>query len=114
MYHQAQRWLKVGSFQAIVHDLRELLRVAQGRTAHPSAVIFDGRTLQSTPESGNRAGYDGHKRKKGSKTHMAVDTLGRLLALVVRALPPNRRLASQSGMRLAYAWPCDYKGSWCK
>src|SRR5690606_19067713 len=41
------------------------------------------RTLRSTPESGGRAGYDGHKRKNGSKLHMAVDTLGHLLALTV-------------------------------
>src|SRR5205085_7118879 len=45
--------------------------------------IFDSRTLQSTPESGPRAGYDGAKRRKGSKVHMAVDTLGHLLALHV-------------------------------
>ena len=83
VYDQTQRWLKAGSFEAIVHDLRELLRVAQDRNAQPSAVILDARTLQSTPESGARAGYDGHKRKKGSKTHIAVDTLGHLLAMVV-------------------------------
>jgi transposase len=70
-------------FEAMVHDLRPILRVAQGRNAQPSAVILDSRTLQSTPESGGRAGYDGAKRKKGSKTHMAVDTLGDLLALLV-------------------------------
>jgi transposase len=39
--------------------------------------------LRSTPESGERAGYDGGKRKQGSKIHMAVDTLGHLLALHV-------------------------------
>jgi transposase len=83
VYQQTQRWLAAGAFEAIVHDLRALLRVSAGRTAQPSAVIFDGRTLQSTPESGNRAGYDGHKRKRGSKTHIAVDTLGQLLAVVV-------------------------------
>src|SRR5258708_3699101 len=59
----------------------------------PSAVIFDGRTLQSTPESGARAGYDGHKRKRGSKTHLAVDTLGNLLALVVT--PANEQERAQ-------------------
>ena len=69
----------------IVHDLRALLRVAAGRAAEPSAAIFDGRTLQSTPESGARAGYDGAKRRKGSKVHMAVDTLGHLLAVLVTA-----------------------------
>lgn len=78
-----ERWITAGVFAAIVHDLRELLRVAAGRTEQPSAAIFDSRTLQSTPESGSRAGYDGAKRRKGSKTHIAVDTLGHLLALLV-------------------------------
>jgi transposase len=83
VYQQTQRWLKAGVFEEMVHDLRTLLRLAQGRKAQPSAVILDSRNVQSTPESGGRAGYDGAKRKKGSKTHMAVDTLGDLLALLV-------------------------------
>jgi transposase len=83
VYQQTQRWLKAGVFAVIVHDLRALLRLAQGRNAQPSAAIFDSRTLQSTPESGERAGYDGAKRRKGSKVHLAVDTLGHLLALLV-------------------------------
>jgi len=83
VYQQTQRWIRAGCFEAVVHDLRELLRVCEGRKAKPSAVILDSRTLQSTPESGGRAGYDGTKRRKGSKVHMAVDTLGQLLALHV-------------------------------
>lgn len=83
VYEQTQRWLAAGVFEQMVHDLRELLRVAAGRKQAPSAAILDSRTLQSTPESGARAGYDGAKRKKGSKVHMAVDTLGHLLALHV-------------------------------
>jgi transposase len=80
---QTQRWLKAGVFEEMVHDLRTLLRIAQGRNEQPWAVILDSRTLQSPPESSGRAGYDGAKRKKGSKTHIAVDTLGDLLALLV-------------------------------
>ena len=83
VYQQTQRWLTAGVFEAMVNDLRVLLRVAAGRKEQPSAVILDSRTLQSSPESGARAGYDGAKRRKGSKTHVAVDTLGHLLALVV-------------------------------
>jgi transposase len=83
VYQQTQRWLRAGVFESLVHDLRELLRVAAGRQARPSAAVFDSRTLQSSPESGARSGYDGAKRRKGSKTHIAVDTLGHLLALVV-------------------------------
>ncbi len=83
VYDQTQRWIKAGVFEAMVHDLRTLLRLAEGRAAQPSAAIFDSRTLQSSPESGARAGYDGAKRRKGSKVHVAVDTLGQLLALHV-------------------------------
>jgi transposase len=93
VYQQTQRWLAAGCFEAVVHDLRELLRQAQGRKARPRAVIFDGRTLQSSCESGARAGYDGYKRKKGSKVHMAVDTLGHLLALLVT--PANEQERAQ-------------------
>jgi transposase len=83
VYQQTQRWLRAGVFEAIVHDLRELLRVAAGRKPRPTAAVLDSRTLQSTPESGARAAYDGAKRRKGSKVHAAVDTLGHLLALHV-------------------------------
>jgi transposase len=93
VYQQTQRWIAAGSFEAIVHDLRALLRVAQGRKEQPSAAIFDGRTLQSTPESGARAGYDGHKKKKGTKIHLAVDTLGNLLTML--ATPANAQERAQ-------------------
>jgi transposase len=85
VYQQSQRWLTAGVFDTIGQDLRAILRLAQGRTAEPSAAIFDSRTLQATPESGHRAGYDGAKRRRGSKVHLAVDTLGHLLALHVTA-----------------------------
>ena len=91
IYQQTQRWLKAGVFAHLVQDLRRLLRVALGRAAEPTAAIFDGRTLQSSPESGARAGYDGHKRRKGSKVHLAVDTLGYLLALHVTAANEQER-----------------------
>lgn len=91
VYQQTQRWLKAGVFEALVRDLREILRLAAGRNAQPSAAIFDSRTLQSSPESGERAGYDGAKRRKGSKAHMAVDTLGHLLALHLTAADEQDR-----------------------
>jgi transposase len=83
VYQQTQRWIAAEVFGAMVHDLRAMLRLAQGRASDPSAAVLDSRTLRSTPESGHRGGYDGAKRKKGSKVHAAVDTLGHLLALRV-------------------------------
>jgi transposase len=78
-------------FETMVQELRALLRLATGRAPDPSAAILDSRTLQSTPESGGRAGYDGAKRKKGSKVHVAVDTLGQLLALRVTSASEQDR-----------------------
>jgi transposase len=78
---QTHRWLKAGVFEAIVHDLRMLLRLADGRTAHPSAPIPESRTRQSRPESGRRAGDDGATRERGSQAPPAVDTLGHRLPL---------------------------------
>lgn len=83
VYQQTQRWIAASVFEAMVHDLRMILRLDVKRAPDPTAVVLDSRTLRSTVESGARAGYDGHKRKKGSKIHAAVDTLGHLLALHV-------------------------------
>ncbi len=91
VYQQTRRWLAAGVFEAMVHDLRSLLRLSVGRAPEPSAAILDARTLRSTPESGRRGGWDGHKRKKGSKVHAAVDTLGHLLALRVTAADEQER-----------------------
>jgi transposase len=91
VYQQTRRWVAAGCFENIVHDLRVFLRRVAQRPAPPTAVILDSRTLQSTPESGARAGYDGAKRRKGSKVHVAVDTLGDLLAAFVTSADEQDR-----------------------
>ena len=83
VYQQTRRWLDAGCCADLVHDLRALLRGLDGRADDPTAVILDSRTVPSTPERGARGGDDGHKQRTGSKVHLAVDTLGHLLALGV-------------------------------
>lgn len=95
VYQQTRRWLKAGVFEAMAHDLRALLRLCGGREPEPTAAVLDAKTLRSSVESGPRAGYDGHKRKKGSKLHAAVDTLGHLLAL--KATPAHGGDRAQVG-----------------
>ncbi len=93
VYQHTRRWLDAGVFEAIIADLRVLIRLGEGRPAPPSAITLDSRTLQSTPESGPRAGWDGAKRRKGTKVHLAVDTLGQLLA--VHVTPANAQDRAQ-------------------
>ncbi len=95
VYQQTQRWIRARCFEILVEDLRMLLREFAGRKGQPTAMILDSRTLQSTPESGARGGYDGAKRRKGSKVHAAVDTLGHLLALHVT--PADKQDRAQVG-----------------
>src|ERR1700747_1161208 len=91
VYQPTQRWVRAGVFEMMVEEVRSLLRELAGRRPKPTAMVVDSRTLQSTPESGARAGYDGAKRGKGAKVHAAVDTLGNLLALQVSAANEHDR-----------------------
>jgi transposase len=52
VYQQTRRWIEAGVFEANIADLRELIRLGEGRAPQPSGTILDSRTLQSTPESG--------------------------------------------------------------
>jgi transposase len=88
VYQQFRRWL-----EAMVSNMRFIVRIAQGRPGQPGAVIVDGRTLQSSCESGPCARYDGYKLSNGSKVHVAVDTLGHLIALTV--MPASEQECAQ-------------------
>ena len=91
VYLQMLRWIDVRCFEMMVEDLRGLLREYLDRKAEQTAVILGSRTLRSAPESGTHAGYDGAKRRKGSKAHAAVDMLGHLLTLHVTAADEKDR-----------------------
>ena len=94
-----QRWLKAGVCEAIVHDVRAVWRLAQGRNTEPLAAIVDCRTLPATPESGTRAGSDEAKRQRGITGHRAVDPWGTLLALHVT--PAHVQDCTQMAQRAA-------------
>jgi transposase len=81
VYQHTLHWLKAGVFEALAHDLHSLLRE------------IEARVLQSSPESGTQAGYNGHKRRHGSQARMVVNTLSQVLALHVS--PANEQEHAQ-------------------
>lgn len=95
VYQQTRRWINAAVFAALTRDLRMLLRELAGRDPQPTAAILAGRTRQSRPASGGRAGDDGAKRRKGSQGHLAVDTRWHLRALLVT--PANAQERAQVG-----------------
>ena len=88
---QTRRRMGAGVSGQTAHDLRVIPRLVVERDPQPSATIMDGRTPQSTPESGGRAGCDGARKKKGSKVHVAVDAMGNLPASKVTAADEQER-----------------------
>ncbi len=93
VYGQFQRCLKRASSRPLSTICASFCALADDRDGTPTAAILDSRTLQSMPEGGAQAGYDGAKKRKGRKEPLAVDTLGHLLTLHVT--PANEQDRAQ-------------------
>ncbi|MEE1830049.1 IS5 family transposase [Streptomyces sp. SP17KL33] len=86
VYAFFERWAQRGLPQRIVDRLRDQLRVGAGRAALPTAAVIDSQTVRGADTVGAAtSGYDGGKKIKGRKRHIAVDTNGWLLTVLVTA-----------------------------
>ena len=86
VYDVFRRWAAAGVWQRVHDALRDLVRLHAGRDPLPSAAIVDSQTVRGADTVPNAsAGYDAGKKTKGRKRHIAVDTLGLVLAVVVTA-----------------------------
>jgi len=79
------RWRDLGLLDRLLRRLRGLLRRKAGRKTSPSAAIIDAQSVKTSMLGGEARGFDNHKKVKGRKRHIIVDTMGLLLAVVVHA-----------------------------
>ena len=76
------QWRNDGIWQRIHDRLREKVLKAAGKKSTPTAAIVDSQSIR-TAEGGEERGYDAGKKITGRKRHIAVDTLGMILVIVV-------------------------------
>jgi transposase len=97
VYHYFQKWDRDGTLNHMHNGLREALRQAEGREAEPSAAILDSQSLRAaeTVAAANR-GYDAGKKVNGTKRHIAVDTCGLLLVVLVTGAGVQDRDGAQA------------------
>ena len=84
VYGYFRAFLAAGVWESMRHQLVVMLREGAGREASPTAAIIDTQSVKTT-ESGGPRGWDAAKKVKGRKRHVAVDTQGLLLGVVVHA-----------------------------
>jgi transposase len=84
VYGYFWRWRRAGVWERVMTELRHVERRCQGRLAEPSAGAIDSQSVK-TATQGTEVGVEGHKKSKGRKRHLLVDTLGLIVAVVVTA-----------------------------
>jgi transposase len=86
VYGYFAAWREDGTTEQVHDLLRRKLRVSRGRSEEPSAVAIDSQSVKTSPNAqADTVGYDGNKKIKGRRRHIAVDTLGLLIVLGVAA-----------------------------
>jgi transposase len=96
IYWWAAKWEAAGSTARMHDDLRERARLATGRKAAPTAAVIDSQSVKGSEMiSRARRGYDAGKKINGTKRHIAVDTMGLLLTVVITAASVQDRDAAK-------------------
>lgn len=94
VYSQFRRWSAAGVFEQTYDRLRDMWRVREGRAAAPTATIIDAQSVKTSAQGGPK-GYDAGKKIKGRKRHLATDTLGLLLVVLVTVASVHDRDAAE-------------------
>jgi len=98
VYGLFRRWRADGTWRRVHDMLRDLARVAAGRGPTPTAAVIDSQSVRAASTVGKHSrGFDGGKRVNGRKRHIAVDTLGLLLVVLVTTASIQDR---DAGVRL--------------
>src|SRR5258705_3496608 len=95
VYGYFRRWSQDWTWIFIHDTLRDWLRKTEGRKVAPTAAIVDSQSVKTPDQAGER-GYDAGKKIKGRKRHLAVDSSGLILGLMITSAAVQDRDAAKS------------------
>jgi putative transposase len=96
VYHYFRAWTRDGTLSRLHDSLRVQARQAAHRQHSPSAAIIDSQSVRGAETvARTQRGYDAAKKINGRKRHLAVDTSGLLLVVLVTAASVQDRDAAR-------------------
>ena len=99
IYGYFRAWTRDDTWRILHDTLRDCLRQTEGRAVAPTAAIIDSQSIKTPDQAGER-GYDAGKKISGRKRHLAVDTLGLILAITITAASVQDRDAAKGLIKL--------------
>ena len=101
VYDVLDRWEKSGATEMMHDELRRQCRIAAGRRPEPTAAIIDSQSVKAAETvSKDSRGFDAGKKVAGRKRHIAVDTIGLLLTVLVTAASVQDRDGGRGILKL--------------
>lgn len=111
VYYLFRKWKKDGTWFLLHQALHQEVREKAGKQPEPTGAIIDTQSVKTSKVAESR-GFDGHKKVKGRKRHLVVDTLGFPLNVTVHDANLSDSTQAFAVLQVVFFWFASIKMIW--